>query len=173
METAIQWVDVKGFSNYEISEYGVKNKRNGKLLKLRLQNGYLSVKLCKDGEQKNKGYYFHRLIAIQFIPNPHNLATVNHINGNKLDNSIGNLEWCSAADNLRHGWRTGLLKGHPCGEAHPSAKLTNAQVEEIRDSKEPAKFLAAKYKVCHSHILCIRRGAKRNASHFSLQPHRK
>lgn len=52
----------------------------------------------------------HRLVAQTFIPNPEKLPTVNHKNGNKLDNSVGNLEWMSMKDNVRHAWDTGLAK---------------------------------------------------------------
>lgn len=58
-----------------------------------------------------KTYKTHRIIAEMFIPNPENKATVNHINGNKLDNSIENLEWATVGENIRHAHATGLHRG--------------------------------------------------------------
>lgn len=65
-------------------------------------NGYVRVTLTKDGKSFDK--LLHRLIAMQFIPNPDNLPQVNHKNGNKCDNSVGNLEWCTAKENKRHAY---------------------------------------------------------------------
>lgn len=68
--------------------------------------GYLKIKLLKKGEAKS--FFIHRIIAVAFIPNPENKPQVNHINGIKADNRIENLEWCTASDNLKHAYNTGL-----------------------------------------------------------------
>jgi len=68
-------------------------------------DGYMMCKV--DG----KVLSLHRLLAQTFIPNPHNLATVNHKDGNKLNNKIENLEWVSIEDNLKHAMDMGL---HDC-----------------------------------------------------------
>jgi hypothetical protein len=66
---------------------------------MNIENGYLRVSLSKDN--KRKKVMLHRIIAENFIPNPNNYNTVDHINGNKLDNRIENLRWCSQAENTR------------------------------------------------------------------------
>lgn len=62
---------------------------------------YLTTILCKGGTER-KTYYIHRLVAEAFIPNPNNLPEVNHKDGNKLNNSVDNLEWCTHLENMKH-----------------------------------------------------------------------
>lgn len=65
--------------------------------------GYLSVSLCYDHGKKRKTISVHRLVAETFIPNPNNLPCVNHINENKTNNDISNLEWCTYSYNNTYG----------------------------------------------------------------------
>lgn len=120
------WKDIKGYEDlYQISNYGrvkrlekeiITNYKYGsyssikkeKFLKTSKQNGYKIVSLRKDS--KNKSCYLHRLIAETFISNPKNKPQVNHINGNKLDNRVDNLEWVTCKENNIHALRTGLRK---------------------------------------------------------------
>ena len=74
--------------------------------------GYLTYHL-KDKEGKIKAKKIHRLVAKTFIPNPNNYPVVNHINGNKLDNRIDNLEWCTISHNNKEAYRLGLRKVSP------------------------------------------------------------
>lgn len=64
------------------------------------QGGYYQVKLYKQGKFKN--YLVHRLVAEAFIPNPENKPQVNHIDCNKTNNQVNNLEWCDAKYNSNH-----------------------------------------------------------------------
>lgn len=73
----------------------------------------------------------HRLIAETFIPNPNNLPCVNHKDGNKLNNSVNNLEWCTYSENTTHAYLTGLEQ-KMCGEQHHAHKLTEEDVRYIR-----------------------------------------
>lgn len=70
---------------------------------------YLYVTKVFSGKKK-KHFYVHRLVAATFLENPENLAEVNHIDGNKQNNNVSNLEWCSRRDNALHAARTGLHK---------------------------------------------------------------
>ena len=68
-------------------------------------SGYQHVGAC------NGGQAVHRMVADTWVPNPNHHKEVNHINGDKNDNSVENLEWTTRSENLRHAWRTGLNKG--------------------------------------------------------------
>lgn len=63
----------------------------------------------------------HRLIAEAFIPNPKRLPEVNHIDGDKLNNAIENLEWVTRSENQKHAWKTGLQKNTPARISHGRA----------------------------------------------------
>ena len=67
---------------------------------------YLIVNLWKNNKGCN--YYVHRIIAKAFIPNPLNKSEINHIDGNRQNNAISNLEWCTSSENKQHAWDTGL-----------------------------------------------------------------
>lgn len=97
------WKKLDINNNYYISNYG-KLKRNEKIIKGWVQNtGYRTVNI------NNKKYSLHRLIAINFIENKNNKPFINHIDGNKLNNRIDNLEWCTPKENIQHAFKTGLM----------------------------------------------------------------
>ena len=93
------WQKIKDFEQYEINELG-QVRRNSRILKPEIRNGYLSVELCKDGKRTHK--CIHRLLAETFIPNPKNLPQVNHKDQNKLNNELNNLEWCDNTYNSQY-----------------------------------------------------------------------
>lgn len=125
--------DVHGWEGlYKVSDSGdVLSVRNGsrKLKAVEMQSGYYYVHLC-NGKNNTRLVRINRLVADAFVPNPKNLPQVNHIDGNKKNNSANNLEWCTQSDNIQHSIKTGLRK---CtGEDNPSAKLSKNDVAEIR-----------------------------------------
>ncbi len=73
----------------------------------------------------------HRLVAMAFVPNPHGLSMVNHIDGNKANNHAENLEWVDNSRNQKHAAETGLHV-YPKGERHAMAILTEQQAREIK-----------------------------------------
>lgn len=97
-------------------------------------NGYLQVHLFKNGKTETRK--IHKLVAEAFIPNPFLLPQVNHIDGNKLNNHVDNLEWCDAHHNVSHAYITGLMKGKN-GESNGSHKLSQDAVDFIRSVCEP------------------------------------
>lgn len=107
------WMKIKETSyHYEISNLGnVRNSNTLKLLKTKDNScGYKYVGI-RINKRKNKTMFFiHRLMALYFIENPNNYPCVNHIDGNKKNNSIDNLEWCTKSYNTLHAVKIGLIK---------------------------------------------------------------
>lgn len=99
------FVKIDGFEKYEVSNLGkVRNMKSGRVLKPYLnRNGYLGHCLCENN--KIKYLYLHRIIAIAFIDNPEEKTCVNHIDENKLNNDLSNLEWCTVRENNIYGTR--------------------------------------------------------------------
>lgn len=94
--------NIPDFPNYRVDKFGNVYNRKGVALKQEMtRNGYLRVSLSNKLE-KHKHFLVHRLVASAFIPNPNNLSQVNHIDKNKTNNNVGNLEWCTPLDNLKH-----------------------------------------------------------------------
>lgn len=123
------WKDIKELQClYKINEYGIVVKRNGKI-KPNQDNGKGYKQLYVQINNKRKVFYIHRLVAEYFIPNPLNLKEVNHIDGDKSNNHIKNLEWISRIDNMKHASKNGLIR---MGENSGKNKLTEKQVLAIR-----------------------------------------
>jgi len=145
----MEWIDIKDFEGiYQITRCGkvrsldkivncypdTKRIVKGKILKAMLgKNGYYYFQLS-DEHNKRTNKYLHRLLCIAFIWNPINYPSVNHKDGNKTNNNLDNLEWCTQKQNMRHGYSTGLIpkKVNPKGEKGIAAKLTDNQVKEIK-----------------------------------------
>lgn len=96
--------DIINFENYQISDDGrVWSKKSNKWLKPIDVNGYKKVSLYKNGKLYQR--LVHRLVAETFIPNPNNYEEINHINEDKSDNRVENLEWCTSSYNINYGTR--------------------------------------------------------------------
>lgn len=118
MENSLEFKYIKGYNNkYYITNKGkvfIANYRNSgkpKELKPRIISGYYALGLEGnkiDGRRNQKIYKIHRLLAEYFIPNPNNKPCVNHIDGNKLNNSLSNLEWVTISENTIHAYANKL-----------------------------------------------------------------
>jgi hypothetical protein len=103
---------IKDFPDYSILRDGrVYSFKTRKFLSGTLRNGY--VKLTLLNRYKPKTFVIHRLVAQAFIPNPENKPEVNHIDGNKLNNHVSNLEWCTRIENYRHAVSNNLAFRSP------------------------------------------------------------
>lgn len=108
------WNDIGGYEGmYQVSDSGevrsLNYRRTGETRLLRLgvaPTGYLLVRLCKNGIVQT--LRVHRLVAQAFVTNPDNFPEVNHIDGDKQNNCVANLEWCTGSENIQHACRTGL-----------------------------------------------------------------
>lgn len=159
------WKDIKGYENrYAVSNLGrVKRLPNGK--------GINSKCLIKSTNRLNKDGYvmivlpngerpLHRLVAETFIPNPENKETVNHIDGNKQNNCLTNLEWATRHEQLIHAYKLGL-KTPMQGSNNPNSKLSETDVNYIRKVYKPhsktygGKVLAKQFNVSLRTIMNI------------------
>lgn len=136
------WKDIQDYEGYyQVSSMGrVRSKdrtitcRNGAIKFVSAksvslyekENGYLVVHLYRDNKGKTK--YIHRLVANAFIPNPNNLSTVNHKDGNKHNNTVANLEWASYSDNNQHAYDNGLKHSNR-NNPHMSKKVVAYSID--------------------------------------------
>ena len=156
------WVNITESDKYQVSNllrvrsFMVKDGEPPRILNTFIsKTGYYVVNLSLNKKRRTRK--LHRLFAIAFIPNPNNYPEINHIDGNKLNNSINNLEWCTGLMNKRHAFRTGLIP-KVVGQNQSSTKLTDDVVIEIFNSKEPTSVLKNKYGVSASAINGVRDG---------------
>jgi hypothetical protein len=149
-----KWIDISGHEGkYQVSTYGkIRNVsrdvkcKNGyirtikaRVLRPKITNGYRVNMLGFKGEEVR----ISRCVALHLIPNPENKPWINPKDGNKLNDNVDNLEWCTPGENLLHAYATGLMPSRN-GEKNPSAKLTKVQVEEARGLYIPFKMSANK-----------------------------
>jgi hypothetical protein len=109
--------------------------------KFRKSDGYQKVKICIPNK-KARRMSVHRLVAMSFIPNPNNLPQVNHINGNKKDNRVSNLEWVSARDNTLHAITHNLRSNMPGGVNCPNSKYPESVIRRICELISEHKYNA-------------------------------
>ena len=156
------WKDVVGYEGkYKVSNKGRVKTFQRKVTKILIPQNhfqYFAVGLNKFGKQKRIGV--HVLVAKAFIPNPENKPEVNHIDGNKRNNCVENLEWVTGSENTKHAFDTGLAKALR-GVENGAAKFTAEQIKEIRSTykKGDKNFgtygLAKKFNVGHNTITRI------------------
>lgn len=130
------WKDVKGYEGiYQISTLGhirsinrkhicvsrsgnkFSRPRTGREMRPGVSAGYFRISLSAYGIYEH--FYIHRLVAFAFIPNPENKPCVNHKDGDRMNNCVANLEWCTYAENSQHAVMVGLIRS---GYSDPTRK---------------------------------------------------
>lgn len=186
------WKPIKDYEQlYEISNLGkvrrldclVKRGNNEMLVKggeMQLRDngkGYLRVKLTKDN--KSRRILIHRLLAEHFIPQPLGLTIINHIDGNKQNNSITNLEWTTQKENVRHARETGLINMENWRDSISKAgkkmvknlhKLNSKEVINTENGEiyESIVIAAQKNGICRTGLGKKLRGLSRNNTNLKL-----
>lgn len=131
---------------------GVQRVHKGKILKQDINyKGYHRVRLQKDG--KSKSFSVHRLVALAFIPNPNSLPQVNHIDENKSNNCVSNLEWCTSEYNNNYGNHinnsvTSYKNNNDLGRHVLRCDMDNNIIQEYRSTYEVQKLFGKN----HSYI---------------------
>lgn len=153
------WKAVDGYEGlYEVSNLGrVKGLLRGKILspKINCKTGYLEVNLYSRG--KPKTYSVHRLVAIAFIPCGDVALEINHIDENKSNNRVNNLEWCTRYYNTNYGKRNDKLCEHM---RKTRSKVSTKDVEKIkllRDNKS-VREIAHMFGISDSQVYRILKG---------------
>jgi hypothetical protein len=169
------WKDIKGFEGkYQISNIGrvksirisPKNKKGNLIMKTNKDSrGYNCIGLWKDFDNKlKKQNRPYKLVAIHFLENPNNYKCVNHKDGNKLNDNVNNLEWCSHSQNIKHAWDNNLTRGNTgkiCkkhkGKKDKRTKLVKDDILYILKSKNTIKNLSIKFNVSFVTIYLIKK----------------
>lgn len=144
-----EWIPIRDTDNkYFVNKQGQilsANPNKGFLKKQPLilngskdKDGYLRVDIRQDGVIKT--VKVHRIVAETFIPNPQNKPTVNHIDGNKLNNSVENLEWCTNKENILHSYNSGLRPNSHLG-FDVTIYCENGEIKTFKSMKECSTYL--------------------------------
>ena len=142
------WKCIAGYENlYQVSNLGNvkslvrKHSVKEKFLKI-LTKEYHTVSLSVNN--KNTTYRVHRLVAHAFLPNPENKPIVNHLDGNKHNNNVNNLEWCTHQENCIHAVKTGLVNYNDRKKPNNSKKIIcvddNIIFNTIEDARKHAQL---------------------------------
>lgn len=146
------WKPVIGYENYyEVNPMGdIRSKHKltrGRIMEQRIDRaGYKTVRLNKPGRLSST-QYVHRVLALAFIPNPEGKCCVNHLNCNKLDNSLENLAWVSHRENVKHAYDMGVV-------VKPNIRkvVDNCTGEEYESAKVAAQNIGIPYNTLRNYL---------------------
>jgi DNA-binding CsgD family transcriptional regulator len=171
------WVDVKGYESfYQVSNMGnvrskdrtvacsrlvTKNLRGRPLKATTDSAGYCKVTLQDQG--RNVVWKVHRLVAEHFIDKVEGKEVINHIDNDRTNNNVCNLEWCTPKENTYHMHSQGRNYS-ASGESNPACKLSEVQIEEIKTLKSQLSQskIAAMFGISRQHVSKIHLGIRRN-----------
>lgn len=136
------------FSDYSVSPDGRIFNRLGREMKPhKNKDGYMMVTLCGEGYVKQCGV--HRIVATAFIPNPHNKPQVNHLDTDKTNNAVDNLQWATPSENLKHAYEHGVKRSYLTHEdrmngarIHAEKTRRSVYVEELDKIFKSVNFCA-------------------------------
>lgn len=128
----IQFKEVKGYKGLSVSTCGrvFCSRLNRELAVHTTGNGYRAICYKRTNKCKSKIVRLHRLVGLAYIDNPEGKPYINHIDSNRKNNTISNLEWCTHSENMLHAYKYGnkeALKGSSC----PSSVYTDCQIKEV------------------------------------------
>lgn len=163
-----QWRAIDGWEGYEVSNHGrvrcfkPRGYNRPRLSIPHVKTTHLSVwgypEVRLHSGDKTRKFRVHRLVAEAFIPNPHLLPEVNHKDGNKQNNCVGNLEWITRSQNMSHAYEKGLAS-RMRGERNGHVKLTRQDIVSIKrkwsTGKHLQKDLAHQYGVARTTISAV------------------
>ena len=155
------WKDIAGYEGiYQVSNKGrvrsvcLRHSSKPRVMKQRFAGrNYLYVGLSLNGVQKK--YSVHRLVAKAFIPNPYNKPEINHINGDKTNNSANNLEWVTSRENKAHAHKTGLYD-----EAISNSEIPVIAMDEKTGEEREYKSIIEAARILKLHPGSVARAAK-------------
>ena len=159
------WKDIKDYEGlYQVSNLGrVKRITTGRVLKpLKHANGYLMVKLSKNSIVYTKTV--HRLVAEAFIPNPEHKSEINHIDENKTNNNVSNLEWMTRKENINHGTRTERMSKT---QSIPiiATSIKTGECKEFYGARECARQLG----LTHGNITSVLKGRYKQTGGYTFK----
>lgn len=148
------------YPKFEVSNLGrIRNVETGRVLKQWVnKNGYCQINVSLGGRGNTKIFKMHKAVAETFISNPDGKPMVNHIDCDKTNNHVSNLEWATNGENIKHAWDNGLMVS---GASKHLRKLSEEQVEYIRNNYIPkdknfgSRALAKKFGLHHTTILSL------------------
>lgn len=151
--------NIPGFEGYHVTREGlIYDLRKGKRKRTFFnRDGYEAVCL---GREKRAIKQVHRLVGIAYVPNPQMLKELNHLDGVKKNNTVGNLQWCTRAENIRHALDTGLMvpkRGEECWGSKLTAGTVNEILEDMRKGI-PTEEIAERFGITRSYLYRIRNG---------------
>lgn len=167
------WKDIEEYEGlYQVSNFGriksLNYRRTGKakILKIaKITKGYYGIILHKKGKYKN--FKTHRLVAMAFIPNPDDKPQINHIDGDKSNNCISNLEWATNSENQKHAHVNGLIKSSKGSEHYLSRSVVQFSKENEFIAEYDSMSEAAKINIIsHSNISACCSGKQKSAGSY-------